>query len=69
MGDAGKGRDMLRWLLKLLPKIGAGMDKKVLASIEALKAGAEEAVISSGFVDEPVTSALNHVNCTVITVE
>ncbi|MCW4020565.1 MAG: [LysW]-aminoadipate/[LysW]-glutamate kinase [Candidatus Bathyarchaeota archaeon] len=52
-----------------LPEIGAGMDKKVLASVEALKAGAKEAVISSGFAEEPVTSALNHTNCTVITVE
>ena len=54
---------------RLLPKIGAGMDKKVLASVEAVKAGAKEAVISSGFVDEPVTNALSHANCTVITVE
>ena len=54
---------------KLLPKIGAGMDKKVLASIEALKAGAKEAVISSGLVAEPVTTALTHKNGTVITVE
>ena len=54
---------------RLLPKIGPGMDKKVLASVEALKAGAKEAVISSGFVDEPVTSALSHANATVITIE
>ena len=54
---------------RLLPKIGAGMHKKVLASIEALKGGAKEAVISSGFVEEPVTSALDHAKGTVITVE
>lgn len=54
---------------RLLPQIGPGMDKKVLASVEALKAGAGEAVISSGFVDEPVTSALGHTNGTVITFE
>jgi len=53
----------------LLPRIGAGMDKKVLASIEALKAGAKEAVISSGLVVEPISSALTHKNGTVITVE
>jgi acetylglutamate/LysW-gamma-L-alpha-aminoadipate kinase len=53
---------------KMLPEIGPGMDKKVLASVEALKAGAKKAVISSGFVEEPVTSALNHTNGTVITV-
>jgi acetylglutamate/LysW-gamma-L-alpha-aminoadipate kinase len=52
-----------------LPKIGAGMDKKVLASIEALKAGTKEAIISSGLVVEPITSALTHKNGTVITVE
>jgi acetylglutamate/LysW-gamma-L-alpha-aminoadipate kinase len=54
---------------KLLPKIGSGMDKKVLASIEALKAGAKEAIISSGLVEEPITDALTHKNGTVITVE
>jgi acetylglutamate/LysW-gamma-L-alpha-aminoadipate kinase len=53
----------------LLPRIGAGMDKKVLASIEALMAGAKEAVISSGLVVEPISSALTHKNGTVITVE
>jgi len=54
---------------KLLPQIGPGMDKKVLASVEALKAGAKEAVISSGFVENPVINALNHIKGTVITVE
>jgi len=53
----------------LLPKIGPGMDKKVIASVGALKAGVKEAIISSGFVEEPVTSALNHINGTVVTVE
>ena len=59
---------ILRDAERLLPKIGTGMDKKVLASIVALKAGAKEAIISSGFVEEPVRGALNHVNGTVITV-
>jgi acetylglutamate/LysW-gamma-L-alpha-aminoadipate kinase len=54
---------------KLLPKIGPGMDKKVLAAIEALKAGAKEAIISSGFLEEPITWALNHKKGTVITIE
>jgi len=54
---------------KLLPKIGSGMDKKVLASIEALKAGAKESIISSGLVAEPITNALTHRNGTVITFE
>ena len=53
----------------LLPKIGAGMDKKVLASIESLKAGTNEAIISSGLIVEPITSAITHTHGTVITVE
>lgn len=52
---------------QLLPKIGPGMDKKVLASIEALKAGVKEAIISSGLIEEPVAKALNHEVGTVIT--
>ena len=54
---------------RLLPEIGPGMDKKVLASIEALKGGAKEAVISSGLVEEPVTNALSHAKGTVISAE
>jgi acetylglutamate/LysW-gamma-L-alpha-aminoadipate kinase len=52
---------------KLLPRIGSGMDKKVLASVEALKTGAKEAIISSGLAEEPLTAALNHRNGTMIT--
>ena len=52
---------------QLLHKIGAGMDKKVLASIEALKAGVKEAIISSGLIEAPVAKALNHEVGTVIT--
>ena len=54
---------------RLLPKIGPGMDKKVLAAVEALKGGAKEAVISSGLVEEPVTNALSHAKGTVISAE
>jgi len=53
----------------LLPTIGPGMDKKILASTEALKSGVKEAIISSGFVDEPIVNALNHTIGTVITIE
>jgi len=53
----------------LLHTIGPGMDKKMLASVEALKSGVKEAIISSGFVDTPVSNALNHKIGTVITVE
>jgi len=53
---------------ELLPKMGAGMDKKMLASIEALRGGVKEAIISSGFIDNPLISALDHSAGTVITV-
>jgi len=53
----------------LLHEVGPGMDKKLLASVEALKGGVKEAIISSGFVDEPVVNALNHTLGTVITIE
>jgi len=49
-----------------LPKIGFGMEKKILASTEALLIGAKEVIISSGKVSNPITSAINHTNCTVI---
>jgi len=50
-----------------LPKIGFGMEKKVLACTEALEIGVKEAIISSGQVDNPISSAIAHNNCTVIT--
>jgi [amino group carrier protein]-L-2-aminoadipate/L-glutamate 6-kinase len=49
-----------------LPKIGSGMDKKVLACIEALEMGVKEAVIASGQVENPLSAAIAHRNCTVI---
>jgi acetylglutamate/LysW-gamma-L-alpha-aminoadipate kinase len=54
---------------RILPKIGPGMDKKIIASAEALKAGVKEALIASGFVEQPLLNALNHRNGTVITIE
>ena len=50
-----------------LPKIGFGMEKKVLACTEALEMGVKEAIIASGLVENPVSSAIAHTNCTVIT--
>ncbi|MEO9295466.1 MAG: [LysW]-aminoadipate/[LysW]-glutamate kinase [Nitrososphaera sp.] len=50
-----------------LPKIGFGMEKKVLACTEALEMGVKEAIIASGQVDNPISSAIAHQNCTVIT--
>jgi acetylglutamate/LysW-gamma-L-alpha-aminoadipate kinase len=49
-----------------LPKIGFGMDKKVLACIEAIEMGVKEAVIASGHVENPLSTAIDHRNCTVI---
>jgi [amino group carrier protein]-L-2-aminoadipate 6-kinase len=49
-----------------LPKIGSGMDKKVLACIEAIEMGVKEAVIASGHVENPLSTAIDHRNCTVI---
>ena len=49
-----------------LPKIGSGMDKKVLACIEALEMGVKEAVIASGQTENPLSTAMSHRNCTVI---
>jgi acetylglutamate/LysW-gamma-L-alpha-aminoadipate kinase len=49
-----------------LPKIGPGMDKKVLACIEALQMGVKEAIIASGQVESPLSRAIAHRGCTVI---
>lgn len=50
----------------ILPKIGFGMEKKVLACTEALDMGVSEAIIASGQVENPISSAIAHTNCTVI---
>jgi [amino group carrier protein]-L-2-aminoadipate 6-kinase len=49
-----------------LPKIGFGMEKKVLACIEALEMGVKEVIIASGQVENPLSTAMAHRNCTVI---
>ena len=54
---------------KMLPKIGFGMEKKVLACTEAVSMGVKEAIIASGQVNNPISSALKHDNCTVISGE
>ena len=43
----------------LLPKIGPGMEKKVLACTEALTMGVKKSIIASGSVKNPIMSALN----------
>ena len=52
---------------EILPKIGHGMEKKVMACIESLDMGVKEAIIASGNVENPISSAMSHTNCTVIT--
>ncbi|MEM2994847.1 MAG: [LysW]-aminoadipate/[LysW]-glutamate kinase [Candidatus Bathyarchaeia archaeon] len=52
-----------------LPKIGAGMITKVYAAVEALNLGAKEAIIVSGLIKTPISSAINHESGTVITNE
>jgi len=52
---------------EVLPKIGFGMEKKVLAATEALEMGVKEALISNGQKENPISSAISHDNCTVIT--
>ena len=51
---------------RALPKIGPGMSTKVHAAIEAVKKGVKKAIIASGFVAKPLTSALSEVSGTVI---
>ena len=51
---------------ELLPKIGQGMEKKILAASEAIKLGVKRAVISSGFIDHPITAVLSRDLGTVI---
>ncbi|MEM3186234.1 MAG: [LysW]-aminoadipate/[LysW]-glutamate kinase [Conexivisphaerales archaeon] len=51
---------------KLLPEIGAGMDKKVMSAIEALENGVKRCVISSGMTDKPISGILKSDGGTVI---
>ena len=52
---------------EMLPKIGHGMEKKVLAATESLEMGVNEALIANGQNENPISSAISHENCTVIT--
>ena len=51
---------------EIRPKIGPGMEKKILASTEALDMGVKEAIIANGQRENPISSAIAHDNCTVI---
>ena len=49
-----------------MKQIGPGMITKVYAAVEAVKNGVSEAIIASGFGGSPVSGALEHRECTVI---
>lgn len=51
---------------KLRNRIGHGMEKKILASIEALEMGVNKIIISNGKKKNPIMSALDHNECTEI---
>lgn len=48
------------------PKVGPGMEKKILAAVEALEMGVERAAIASGRRERPLERALAGEGCTVI---
>ncbi len=50
-----------------LPEIGFGMQKKVMAAVEAVEGGVGEALICSGRKSAPIHRAMEHDTCTVIT--
>ncbi len=51
---------------EILPKIGFGMEKKILAATEALEMGVKEALVANGQKENPISTAMAHDNCTVI---
>lgn len=51
---------------KILPTIGHGMEKKILAATEALEMGVKEALVANGQKENPISMAISHENCTVI---
>ncbi|GKS67309.1 acetylaminoadipate kinase [Nitrosarchaeum sp.] len=51
---------------EIRPKIGPGMEKKILASTEALDMGVKEALIANGQRENPISAAISHDSCTVI---
>ena len=51
---------------EIMPKIGFGMEKKILAATEALEMGVSEALIANGQRENPISSAIEHNKWTVI---
>ena len=52
-----------------LPRIGFGMQKKVMAAVEAVEGGVKEAIICSGTRSSPLGKAMEHERCTVISLQ
>lgn len=52
---------------EIRPRVGFGMEKKIMASSEALDMGVKEALIANGQRENPISSAIAHTKCTVIT--
>ena len=51
---------------EIRPRIGPGMEKKILAAAEALEMGVATALIGSGKRENPISTAIAQDNCTVI---
>lgn len=51
---------------EIRPKVGFGMEKKILAATEALDMGVKEVIIANGQKENPISAAIAHENCTVI---
>ncbi|MDG6898153.1 MAG: [LysW]-aminoadipate/[LysW]-glutamate kinase [Nitrososphaerota archaeon] len=49
-----------------LPKIGYGMQRKVMAAVDCVNSGVKEAIICSGSRPAPLSNGLAHRGCTVI---
>lgn len=52
---------------RVLPYVGSGMDKKIMAAIEAVEKGVQKAVISSGKNTDAIQKAMSETSGTVIT--
>jgi len=51
---------------EIRPKVGFGMEKKILAATEALDMGVNEVLIANGQKENPISAAIAHNGCTVI---
>ena len=66
MDDSLVPRLTLEEAKAIRPRVGPGMEKKILASTEALEMGVRRAVIGCGQRERPLERALAHDNCTVV---